>query len=63
MTTTKMILVFKKMLQLLPLILVILGSISIAFAGFIVNKALGYFITGVLLIIFGIIFGYLRGGD
>lgn len=63
MTTTKMILVFKKMLQLLPLILVILGSISIAFAGFILNKALGYFVTGVLLIIFGIIFGYLRGGD
>lgn len=63
MTTTKMILAFKKILQLLPLILVILGSISIAFAGFIINKALGYFVTGVLLIIFGIIFGYLRGGD
>lgn len=63
MITTKMILAFKKMLQLLPLILVILGSISIAFAGFIINKALGYFVTGVLLIIFGIIFGYLRGGD
>lgn len=51
------------MLQLLPLILVILGSISIAFAGFIMNKALGYFVTGVLLIIFGIVFGYLRGGE
>ncbi|MCO6528980.1 MULTISPECIES: hypothetical protein [Lactobacillus] len=63
MTTTKMILAFKKILQLLPLILVILGSISIAFAGFIINKALGYFVTGALLIIFGIIFGYLRGGD
>lgn len=63
MITTKMTLVFKKMLQLLPLILVILGSISIAFAGFIINKALGYFVTGVLLIIFGFIFGYLRGGD
>lgn len=63
MTTTKMILAFKKILQLLPFILVILGSISIAFAGFIINKALGYFVTGALLIIFGIIFGYLRGGD
>lgn len=63
MITTKMILAFKKMLQLLPLILVILGSISIAFAGFIINKALGYFVTGVLLIIFGIVFGYLRGGE
>ena len=63
MITTKMILAFKKLLQLLPLILVILGSISIAFAGFIYNKALGYFVTGVLLVIFGIIFGYLRGGD
>lgn len=63
MTTTKMILAFKKILQLLPLILVILGSISIAFAGFIINKAIGYFVTGALLIIFGIIFGYLRGGD
>lgn len=63
MITTKMILAFKKVLQLLPMILVILGSISIAFAGFIINKALGYFVTGVLLIIFGIIFGYLRGGD
>lgn len=63
MTTTKMISAFKKILQLLPLILVILGSISIAFSGFIINKALGYFVTGALLIIFGIIFGYLRGGD
>lgn len=63
MITTKMTLVFKKMLQFIPLALVILGSISIAFAGFIINKALGYFVTGALLIIFGIIFGYLRGGD
>ncbi|WP_294835522.1 hypothetical protein [uncultured Lactobacillus sp.] len=63
MITTKMILAFKKILQLLPLILVILGSITIAFAGFIINKALGYFVTGVLLIIFGIVFGYLRGGE
>lgn len=63
MTTTKMILAFKKTLQLLPLILVILGSISIAFAGFIINKALGYFVTGALLIFFGIVFGYLKGGE
>lgn len=63
MTTTKMILAFKKILQLLPLILVILGAISMAYAGFIINKALGYFVTGVLLIIFGIVFGYLRGGE
>lgn len=51
------------MLQLLPLTLVILGAISMTYAGFIINKALGYFVAGVLLIIFGIIIGYLRGGD
>lgn len=51
------------MLQFIPLALVILGAISMAYAGFIINKALGYFVTGVLLIIFGIVFGYLRGGE
>lgn len=63
MNITKMILVFKKIAAVIPLLLFISGLILFAVAGFLANTIIGCVVSGICLIVLAVLLGEFKGGD